>query len=117
MITNLIANAINYTQRGQIQVQTYQRADRVCVEVRDTGLGIDPDDIPHLFDRFYRGQQATRSKIRGTGLGLAIVKEIVDLHRGTITVDSTVGQGSTFGVVLPCYLTATGSAEREGAET
>jgi PAS domain S-box-containing protein len=101
VITNLVANAINYTRQGQVQIKTYQAAQHVCVAVQDTGLGIDPEDVPHLFDRFYRGQQATRSKIRGTGLGLAIVKEIVDLHGGAITVESAVGQGSTFRISLP----------------
>ncbi len=111
VITNLVANAINYTRHGQVQVRTYQRDQYAYLEVQDTGLGIDPEDIPHLFDRFYRGQQATRSKIRGTGLGLAIVKEIVDLHGGTITVDSAVGRGSTFRVSLPCHSAAADPAQ------
>ena len=105
VITNLVANAINYTPRGTVRVAT-ERLDStgVCLTVQDSGLGIDAGDIPRLFDRFYRGKQAVTSMIRGTGLGLAIVKEIVDLHRGTIEVESTLGQGTTFRVCLPSEL-------------
>ncbi|MFN8596688.1 MAG: ATP-binding protein [Anaerolineae bacterium] len=100
-IANLVANAIKYTPRGAVRVQTYQRADQVCVEVADTGPGIAPEDLPHLFERFYRGKAATQSNIPGTGLGLAIVKEIVEAHRGSVEVDSQAGIGSTFRIWLP----------------
>ena len=102
VVTNLVANAINYTPGGFVHLTT-ARADSVmaCVEVQDSGVGIDTDDIPRLFDRFYRGKQVITSTIRGTGLGLAIVKEIVDLHHGTIKVESRLGQGTTFRVSLP----------------
>jgi len=69
--------------------------------VEDTGMGIDPEDLPHLFERFYRGRRTGKSHVPGSGLGLAIVKEIVDLHRGRVEVESEVGQGSTFRVLLP----------------
>ncbi len=101
VFTNLIANAINYTPRGTVHVRTYQRDQRICFEIQDSGMGIDPVDLPHLFDRFYRGKRVIRSKIRGTGLGLAIVKEIVDLHGGEIEVESEVDVGTTFRVWLP----------------
>jgi signal transduction histidine kinase len=101
VITNLITNAINYTPQGTVQVRTFRRDQRVCLEVQDSGPGIDPDDLPHLFDRFYRGAQAVKSKIRGTGLGLAIVKGIIDLHGGTIEVESEVNAGTLFRVSLP----------------
>jgi two-component system sensor histidine kinase BaeS len=68
--------------------------------VADTGIGIAPGDIPHLFDRFYRVDKARSRAIGGTGLGLAIVKSIVDMHGGEITVTSTPGHGSTFTVRL-----------------
>jgi len=101
--SNLVGNAIRYTPTGEVQVITTLAADRkqVCMVVQDSGIGIAADDLPHLFDRFYRGQQPEGTSISGTGLGLSIVKEIVDLHGGTIEVQSTVGAGSMFKVCLP----------------
>ena len=100
IVTNLLSNAINYTPAGRIGVSTYWDGERkqVCLAVDDSGLGITQEDQQHLFDRFYRGQHASQSNIPGTGLGLAIVKEIVDLHGGTIKVQSEVDKGSTFRV-------------------
>jgi signal transduction histidine kinase len=69
------------------------------IEVRDTGLGIAPEDMPHLFDRFYRGKLTWQ--VRGSGLGLAIIKEITEVHKGHVEVDSQAGVGSTFRVYLP----------------
>lgn len=117
VVTNLVANAINYTPRGSVRIRTYPHSQQVCLEAQDTGLGIDPEDMPHLFDRFYRGQQATKSKVRGTGLGLAIVKEIVELHSGTIEVESRVGQGSIFRVCLPTTDPTNQSLPRAQGET
>ncbi len=99
--TNLVANAINYTPNGSIHVRTCLDQDQVSFEVQDTGVGIQPEDLSHLFERFYRGERASQSNIPGTGLGLSIVKEIVDLHNGEIDVDSEVGKGSRFRVRLP----------------
>jgi len=101
--TNLIANAINYTAKGEVRIRSFQQPDqaRVGFEVQDTGMGIAPEDLPHLFERFYRGQRASQSSVRGTGLGLSIVKEIVDWHGGEVEVCSEVGVGSTFTVWLP----------------
>jgi len=101
IITNLVANALNYTRAGQVRISTQHRDDRAYLQVQDTGLGIDDMDIPHLFERFYRGTGAARSGTPGTGLGLSIVKEIVDLHGGEIEVTSRVGEGTTFKVWLP----------------
>jgi PAS domain S-box-containing protein len=101
--TNLIANAINYTANGRIEVSTGLEGEQVCLQVQDTGMGITPDDIPHLFERFYRGERAGQSQIAGSGLGLSIVKEITDLHNGTIEVESEVGKGTTFKVRLPLW--------------
>ena len=103
VVTNLVANALNYTLAGAVQVSTRMDEARqmACLEVRDTGIGIEPEDVPHLFDRFYRGKRVSQSDIPGTGLGLAIVKEIVDLDGGEIAVASRVGEGSTFTVWLP----------------
>ncbi|HLF24778.1 MAG TPA: PAS domain S-box protein [Anaerolineae bacterium] len=101
VITNLIANAIQYTPTGQISVSTRLHEAQVYLEVRDTGLGIDPEDTPHVFDRFYRGQRAVKSDIRGTGLGLAIAAEIMRLHNGRIEVESELDVGSVFRIWLP----------------
>lgn len=99
--TNLIANAINYTPAGEVRVCSYARDHSVVFEVQDTGVGIAPDELPHLFERFYRGRRAGQSGVRGTGLGLSIVKDIVDLHGGRVEVGSEVNVGSTFRVTLP----------------
>ncbi len=103
VISNLISNAIRYTTEGEVHVSTGvdKQHWRVRLTVQDTGMGIDPEDIPHLYERFYRGKGAAQSDIPGTGLGLAIVKEIVDLHGGTVEVSSTPDDGSTFSVTLP----------------
>lgn len=101
--SNLVGNAIHYTPAGEVQVITTLAADRkqVCMVVQDTGIGIASDDLPHLFDRFYRGQQPDGMRLTGTGLGLSIVKEIVERHGGTIEVESAPGAGSVFKVCLP----------------
>jgi PAS domain S-box-containing protein len=101
VLTNLLTNAIRYTHDGYVMVRTYGEDNGAWVEVKDTGIGIDETDFPHLFERFYRGQKVSQSKIMGSGLGLAIVKEIVDLHEGTIDWDSVDGEGSTFRVWFP----------------
>jgi PAS domain S-box-containing protein len=103
VLTNLLSNAINYTPRGQVTVSTSidARRGQACLLVQDTGMGISSEDLPHLFERFYRGQQVGSSNIPGTGLGLSIVKEIVDLHGGEIKVESRPGEGTTFRVWLP----------------
>ena len=101
VITNLVGNAVGYTPAGQVAVRTFQTDRHVCMEVADTGLGIEPEDIPHLFERFYRGKRTVQANLPGSGLGLAIVKEIVQAHGGTLDLHSTVGQGSIFTVKLP----------------
>ncbi len=103
VITNLVDNAFNYTPAGQIRVRTWLDTQRgqVALQVEDTGMGIEAKDLPHIFERFYRGQRVGSSNIPGAGLGLAIVKEIVEQHGGEITVESKVDKGTTFVVWLP----------------
>ncbi len=101
VITNLVSNAVRYTQKGNVSVRTYKSDSQVCLAVHDTGIGIESGDLPHIFERFYRGQGVRQSKIHGTGLGLSIVKEIVELHDGSIEVNSEFGKGSTFKIMLP----------------
>lgn len=105
MIGNLIENAIKYTPSGgRVSVEGEAEADQVILRVRDDGPGIPPADQPYLFDKFFRASN-TPTDLPGTGLGLSIVKSIVDSHRGRIWVDSKLGEGTIFTVVLP---TATG---------
>jgi two-component system sensor histidine kinase BaeS len=102
VVTNLVGNAVKFTPRGgAVTVELESRRDGAAIVVRDTGEGIPADELPHIFERFYRGARATEARSAGSGLGLAIVKSIVDMHGGRIGVESRLGTGSTFTVVLP----------------
>jgi two-component system phosphate regulon sensor histidine kinase PhoR len=97
VLINLIDNAIKYTpENGTITISAHDKGDMLAIEVRDTGIGIPPNDLSRLFERFYRVDSARSREQGGTGLGLSIVKHIVQLHGGTVTVESTPGKGSTF---------------------
>lgn len=99
MLTNLIENAVNYTPTdGQVTVKTNSRNRQIILKVSDSGIGIASDALPHIFERFFRAENATAFERRGTGLGLAIVKKIVDTHAATVEVDSRIGEGTTFWV-------------------
>ncbi len=101
MIGNLLDNAIKYTPRGGfVQIEGEGEADQVILRVIDTGPGVPAADQPYLFDKFFRASNAPED-LPGTGLGLSIVKSIVDNHDGRIWVDSTLGEGTIFTVVLP----------------
>jgi signal transduction histidine kinase len=102
MVTHLVSNAVRYTKEGTIKVSTRidEANDHILVTVEDTGIGIDEEDIPHIFERFYRGQQVAQL-LPGTGLGLSIVLTIVKLHGGWLDVKSEVGKGSIFSIWLP----------------
>ena len=100
--TNLLSNAIKYSKSGgKIQVSLDQDARRVIGSVRDTGIGIPAEDLPRIFDEFYRAGNARDVTPHGTGIGLAVVRRIVDNWEGDIWAESKVGQGSTFTFVLP----------------
>jgi signal transduction histidine kinase len=106
VLNNLIENALNYTaEGGTVHVTTGRESAEgrvwATVAVRDTGMGIAEDDLPYIFDRFFRGVEPREMQIQGTGLGLAIVKEIVASHGGHVAVESAVGTGSTFTVRVP----------------
>jgi signal transduction histidine kinase len=101
MINNLVSNAIKYTAEGGVEVRVETAPETFSIVVRDSGLGIPAEALPHIFDKFYRIPLPEYLKEDGTGLGLAIVKEIVDQHQGTIQVETAVGVGSTFHVTLP----------------
>ncbi len=101
VIINLVSNAIKYNYpNGQVIVRAAVQDDEFVIAVEDTGLGIPPDAMPHLFEKFYR-VRALEDHAQGTGLGLAITRQIVEAHGGRIEVTSQVGQGSTFTVYLP----------------
>lgn len=102
VFTNLLANAIKFTPPGgRVEVSIRSRDGAAEASVRDTGVGIPESELPRIFDRFYQVERAVTRKTGGTGLGLAIVKNIVEAHGGSVSVVSTVGQGSTFTFRLP----------------
>lgn len=102
-IQNLIGNAIQYTPAGWVKLTNWRNGEWICLEIQDSGIGIGEEDLPHIFERFYRGRSVRQSKVHGTGLGLAIVKEIVELHNGHIEVESKVGVGSIFRLYIPAW--------------
>jgi len=104
IFVNLVGNAVKYTPSGgQIIVSLERKGGEIQVAVADTGIGIPEEAIPHLFEEFYRAPNARKLNAVGTGLGLAIVKELVDCYGGRISVESKLGAGTTFTVILPAY--------------
>lgn len=102
VINNLLSNAVKFTpDAGAIDVRIEGGEETVRVLVRDSGAGIDPDDLPHLFTKFYQAKNASKARTKGTGIGLALVRAIVDGHGGKLQVQSEIGKGSTFCVELP----------------
>jgi len=102
LLINLLDNAIRYTPPGgTVVVRLYMKEQNVVIAVEDSGHGIEPKHLPHLFDRFYRTDSSRVRNSGGTGLGLLIVKEIAAAHHGTVTVHSEVGKGSVFTLLLP----------------
>jgi len=102
LLWNLIDNAIKYNQaQGQVNLHLYTNDIAILLQVKDTGIGIATDEIPKIFDRFYRVDKSRSRKLSGSGLGLAICKWIIDLHGGEISLESQEDQGTTFKVSLP----------------
>jgi signal transduction histidine kinase len=102
IFTNLISNAIKYTpEQGRVSVTLGEEGGFVKAAVSDTGIGIQKEDLPQIFDKFFRVKSPETRQIIGTGLGLYIVKSIVDAHLGSIAVESEVGRGTTFTVSFP----------------
>ena len=102
LVTNLLSNAIKYTpEGGKIQVMLKAEGLYLMLRVTDNGIGVPPEEQPHIFDKFYRVQSEATADIGGTGLGLSIVKSVVERHGGRVWVESAPGQGSTFIVLLP----------------
>lgn len=101
IVFNLLSNAFKFTFDGEIEVSTRKTTAGVELAVRDTGIGISEDDLPHLFERFYRVKDARGRTFEGSGIGLALVQELAKQHGGVVQVKSEVGRGSTFTVTLP----------------
>jgi two-component system, OmpR family, sensor kinase len=102
VVVNLLDNAIKYTpESGRVSISVMKQDGRAVFEIADTGIGISPDDLPHIFDRFYRADKARSRQMGGTGLGLSIVRSICLAHDGQVKVESIEGQGSVFHIQLP----------------
>ena len=99
LFANLLDNAIKYTEEGSITISAHRMENAVQVEISDTGIGISPEHLPNVFERFYRVESARSSA--GTGLGLAIALQIARAYNGEIKVESTLGTGTKFLVTLP----------------
>jgi signal transduction histidine kinase len=102
-IKNLLDNAIKYSTGGDIVCKAFEKDNMVWISIQDHGMGIPIQDLPCIFDKFYRVRQKDRSHIGGTGLGLSIVKFIVDSHDGRIDLESKEGKGTTIGFGLPIF--------------
>jgi signal transduction histidine kinase len=101
VLVNLVENAVRYTARGRVMVETARENGGVWVTVRDTGAGIAPEHLPRIFERFYRVDRARARDEGGTGLGLAIVRHLVEAHGGRVRADSQVGRGTTVEAFFP----------------
>jgi len=115
VFTNLLSNAVKYaTNAPKIDVKAYVDGANVVATVRDHGVGIDEDDLGKMFQRYFRAKTSTG--IAGTGIGLNLVKTLVELHNGTVTVESSRGEGSLFKVCLPIRGPASaGNTEQQAA--
>jgi signal transduction histidine kinase len=101
ILNNLVSNAIKFTEEGHVALRAYAEDHRICLAVEDTGVGIAEEDMDRIFERFEQLNQTVTKQRQGTGLGLAITRELVQLHGGTLEVESELGKGSTFIVRLP----------------
>ncbi len=103
-VINLLSNAFKYTPTGgKVELRLFTQSHRAVIQVKDNGIGIPPTDLPHIFDRFYRVDTVRSRQTGGFGLGLAIAQQIVQGYGGQITVESILGQGSTFQINLPAF--------------
>jgi two-component system phosphate regulon sensor histidine kinase PhoR len=101
-LLNLMANAIKFNRPGgEVRVRAEDQTGHVAIIIADTGVGIPSQDVPRIFERFYRVDKARSRQVGGTGLGLSIVKHVVERMKGAITVESQLGKGSTFTLLLP----------------
>ena len=102
VIVNIVSNAVKYNQRGgRVDISGGEKGESVFLTVSDTGLGIPEEDLPRVFERFYRVDKARSRERGGTGLGLAIAREIIEFHGGNISIRSKEGRGTSITVTLP----------------
>ena len=108
LLLALLDNAVKYTPSGgHVQFRSRREGESICIEIEDTGMGISEQDLPRIFDRFFRADQARSGEVPGSGLGLSIARWVVDSHEGAMEVSSRLGQGSLFRVRLPLAKTET----------
>ncbi len=118
ILNNLLSNAIKYTRPGgTVKLLVSQTRGKLHINVTDTGIGIATENIPKLFDRYYRAQNAASKNPDGAGIGLALTKELVELHKGTIALESCLGKGTTFSVRIPIDQAANTEGEMPVTET
>ncbi len=110
VVLNLVSNAIKFTLAGSVSVRLAHDERSVLLSVEDTGAGIAPDDVPHVFERFWRGQPSHVRSVEGSGIGLALVRDIVELHGGSVSCTSRLGHGTSFAVSIP-YMPADAPAQ------
>jgi signal transduction histidine kinase len=101
VVTNLVENAVRYTKAGSVLLRARTAGRGIWIDVIDTGVGIGPDHLPRIFERFYRVDAGRSREQGGTGLGLAIVRHLVDAHGGRVEAVSTFGAGTTISVLFP----------------
>ncbi len=101
VVQNLVSNALKYTNEGEVTVTVGREGDRAFLEVTDSGVGIPPEEIGNVMKKFFRASTASQTGARGSGLGLAIVRDIIKMHGGEVRLESEVGRGSSFKVLLP----------------
>jgi len=103
ILNNLVSNAVKFTEKGTITLSAFRDDGWLCIEVQDTGIGIQDSDIDKIFERFRQADGSSARRAEGAGLGLAITRHLVHMHGGSVSVRSQVGQGSTFTVRLPLH--------------
>jgi signal transduction histidine kinase len=104
VLGNLLSNAFKFTERGgEVELSAEPAEGGVVLHVRDTGAGIPPEHLPHIFEKFFQADNQAAASQEGSGLGLAIAREIVRAHGGDLSAESTVGVGTTFTIVMPLH--------------
>jgi signal transduction histidine kinase len=117
VLSNLIVNAIKYTDSGSITVSLEQRGNEIITHVKDTGIGIPKEALPHMFTKFFRVKDSLVQGRKGTGLGLYITKSIIDQHHGKVWIASESGLGSVFSFSLPIAIPTTGGSAQKSVLT
>jgi signal transduction histidine kinase len=103
VLTNLLSNAVKFTESGSIVVTAHPQAGEVHIEVRDTGIGISPENLERIFDPFWQVEQSATRRFGGTGLGLGVARKLAKLLEGRLEVESRVDEGSVFTLILPAH--------------